>query len=148
MLFGHLRGQNLDHCNLNYYEIVRYATVSQTIVIGGASKLLKHFEKEYDPDYILSYSDNDFFSGDVYSKLGFSFVSYGEKSIDYQWVKKDLTEIVPRQMAQPWRLQREYPELYEEAKSKGISIENYVMVNKDYYKVYRCGNSKWEWRKK
>lgn len=147
MTFGHLRGQNKGHSNKDFYEIVRYATITQTTVIGGASKLMVYFCKKYDPQYILSYSDNDFFLGDIYSKLGFSLSSEGRASIDYQWVKKDLSEVLTRQKVQPWRLQNIFPDLCNEAVNKRISIEDYVMVERGYYKIYRCGNSKWEWNK-
>jgi len=51
-------------------ELVRYATSSK--VVGGASKLLAHFKRNY-PDYcsIISYSDNEWSYGDMYRTLGF-----------------------------------------------------------------------------
>ena len=53
----------------NTYELVRYVT-SKT-VIGGASKLLSHFIKEYSPTSIYSYSDNQYSVGNLYRTLGF-----------------------------------------------------------------------------
>lgn len=42
--------------NKNYeYELIRYATSKQ--VIGGASKLLKYFERNYKPESIITYAD-------------------------------------------------------------------------------------------
>lgn len=54
----------------NGYELVRY--VSSSRVIGGASKLLNHFIKLYNPDMIVSYSDNEWSTGNMYSKLNFA----------------------------------------------------------------------------
>jgi hypothetical protein len=52
------------------YELVRYA--SSTRVVGGASKLLSHFTKLYNPEKIFSYSDNEWSTGDLYKTLGFN----------------------------------------------------------------------------
>lgn len=54
----------------NIYELVRYVTDRN--VIGGASKLLKHFLKKHNPNKIISYSDNQYSVGNLYKKLGFS----------------------------------------------------------------------------
>ncbi len=55
------------------------------IVHGIWSKLLKIFIQKNNPFSIVSFSDNRFFSGDVYSKMGFKFD--GEIRPDYYWVK-------------------------------------------------------------
>ena len=41
-------------------------------VIGGASKLLKHFIGTYQPKEIISYADRRWSTGNLYDKLGFS----------------------------------------------------------------------------
>lgn len=61
------------------FEWVRYASVSGMRVVGGMGKLLKSFvedalvigEREGMPIEIMSYSDNEWSSGDVYNRLGF-----------------------------------------------------------------------------
>jgi len=55
--------------NENDYELVRYATTCN--VVGGASKLLAHFEKIHSPNIIFSYSDNQYSTGHLYETLGF-----------------------------------------------------------------------------
>lgn len=52
------------------HELIRYA--SSTRVIGGASKLLKHFIKEHSPTKIISYSNNEWSNGNMYNTLGFT----------------------------------------------------------------------------
>ena len=47
--------------------LTRFVTVSGYFIVGGASKLLTQFEKEYTPTKLVSYSDNDYFNGGVYS---------------------------------------------------------------------------------
>ena len=52
-------------------------------ILGGAEKLLKHFEKDYSPKYIRSYSDNDYFKGGIYDRLGFN--NAGQCTPRYYW---------------------------------------------------------------
>lgn len=51
------------------YELVRFASKSR--VVGGASKLLSYFIKTYSPTKIISYSDNEWSTGNLYASLGF-----------------------------------------------------------------------------
>lgn len=55
------------------YELVRY--VSSKTVVGGASKLLKHFINVHSPKLIFSYSDNQYSHGNLYKTLGFTLES-------------------------------------------------------------------------
>lgn len=142
MSFGHLRGQNKDHKDDKKYELVRFASLSGIVVIGGASKLLTHFISDYKPKEIRTYSNNDFYLGNTYKKLGFSFLDFGQ-SIDYQWVTLDGKYIVSRYDAQKDKLAKMYPCLVKEALDNKKSVENYVMTELHYKKVYRCGNSRW-----
>lgn len=57
-------GKHRENC----YELVRYTTKYD--IPGGASRLLKHFLNDYKCD-IISYSDNSWSTGDMYTKLGF-----------------------------------------------------------------------------
>ena len=141
MTFGKLRGQNSLRNDKAHYELVRFVTKSGLCVVGAVSKLFKHFIKEYNPKYILCYSDNDFFTGNVYNKLGFKLKSLGEKSIDYQWCKNNY--VLSRQQCMSFKLLQKYPQ-YKESNIIG-SKEKYIMEDLGYYRVYRCGNSIWEW---
>lgn len=70
--------------NSNYsYELVRYCNLVNTNVVGGFSKLLKHFKK-YNHGSIISYCDRSRSSGEVYLKNNFKLI---EKSIvpSYSW---------------------------------------------------------------
>ena len=58
------------------YEWCRGCIASNNFVIGGTSKLLKHFIKEYDPDSILCYADWNLFNGNGYKEAGFEFDGY------------------------------------------------------------------------
>ena len=141
MSFGKLRGQNKLHNNKDHYELVRFVTKDNTRIIGGASKLFKKFISEYQPVYIICYSDNDFFTGETYHKLGFKLKSLGE-SIDYQWVKG--TKALSRYECMANKLLEKYDK-YRNINITG-SIEDYIMHDLGYNKLYRCGNSIWEYK--
>lgn len=141
MSFGKLRGQNKLHNNKDHYELVRFVTKCNVRIIGGASKLFKKFISEYQPVYIICYSDNDFFTGETYNKLGFKLKSLGE-SIDYQWVKGTIA--LSRYGCMTNKLLEKYPK-YRNINITG-SIEDYVMHDLGYNKLYRCGNSIWEYK--
>jgi hypothetical protein len=56
--------------NEDMIELVRYASSVQ--VVGGASKLLKHFLKNHPSiKHVISYSNNEYGSGGLYQTLGF-----------------------------------------------------------------------------
>ena len=141
MSFGKLRGQNKLHNNKDHYELVRFVTKNNVRITGGASRLFKKFISEYHPVYIICYSDNDFFTGETYNKLGFKLKSLGE-SIDYQWVKG--TNALSRYECMASKLLEKYPK-YRNINITG-SIEDYVMHDLGYSKLYRCGNSIWEYK--
>ena len=141
MSFGKLRGQNKLHNNKDHYELVRFVTKDNMRIVGGASKLFKKFISEYHPVYIICYSDNDFFTGETYNKLGFKLKSLGE-SIDYQWVKG--TNALSRYECMASKLLEKYPK-YRNINIEG-SVEDYIMHDLGYSKLYRCGNSIWEYK--
>ena len=70
--------------NKNYeYELLRLCTKFGYRVVGGSEKLLKQFEKSYNPKSIISYCDLDKFTGTVYNRLGFTKMS--EQKSKHWW---------------------------------------------------------------
>ena len=72
MSFGSLR-KNLGQTNNNKYsyELLRFCSVINYSIIGGANKLLKYFEKHYNPNYLISYADRRWSNGNLYKQLNF-----------------------------------------------------------------------------
>jgi len=67
------------------WTLSRYAT--RTTISGGASKLFKAFIQEHNPVEVKSFSDNRYFSGAMYTQLGFDLIE--ETPPDYQvWSPK------------------------------------------------------------
>lgn len=60
----------------NEWEIIRGCPGSNNIVVGGVSKLFKHFITEHNPEKIFSYCDFNKFDGTSYEAIGMKFVGY------------------------------------------------------------------------
>ena len=120
-------------------ELIRYACKDGISVIGGASKLFKHFLSDTGCAEVLTYSDNNYFLGSVYPKLGFTFDGYTQLSYYWYLHKKYYS----REKCQPKILKEKYPDLYN---PEARSIENDIMLKLGGSKVYMCGNSRWVYR--
>lgn len=67
----------------NDWEIIRGCPGSNNIVVGGVSKLFKHFIKDYSPSSIFSYCDFNKFDGRSYEALGMKFIGYTGPDMKY-----------------------------------------------------------------
>jgi hypothetical protein len=66
------------------WNLSRFCNKLDTVVIGGASKLLSYFIINKNPKRIVSYADKDWSNGDLYYKLGFSLIN--ESGPDYKYI--------------------------------------------------------------
>lgn len=119
--------------NKNYeYELLRLCTKPEFKVIGGASKLLKHFEQQVKPSSIISYCDLSKFSGDVYEKLGFKLSN--KTTPARHWynpkTKRHISDNLLRQ--------RGFDQLHNANFGKGTSNEE-LMIEHGYVEIYDCG---------
>lgn len=111
------------------WELVRFATKTGITVVGGASKLLSHFRKEF-PGSIISYADLRHSQGNVYKALGFRFLH--RTSPNYFWIKGSIK--YSRYQTQKHRLNK----ILTNFSSTLSEREN--MTNNGFYQVYDCGN--------
>ena len=82
MTFGKPRyNKNID------WELIRLATRSDSLVVGGAERMFAHFRKNHIGS-IVSFSDNRWFDGSVYDRLGMRYE--GNTSIGYVWKNDDI----------------------------------------------------------
>ena len=118
------------------YELLRYST--SKLIVGGASKLLSHFIKTHAPSKIISYADRRWSTGDLYGKLGFSFV--GNTDPNYWYFKPGYAiryhRFGFRKSVLHKKMDLFIPELTE--------WEN--MQLNGYDRIWDCGNLKYEWR--
>jgi len=72
------------------YEILRFCNKKNTSVIGGLSKLLSYFKKEYNPESIITYADARYGEGTGY--LNSDFVYKELTSPNYYYIKNQGRE--------------------------------------------------------
>lgn len=114
----------------DHYILNRYATNKN--VVGGFTKLLKHFEREYNYPKIITFVDLRWSEGKLFYNSGFKLES--ELPPDYYWTKREN-----RWHKSNWR--------HSEMKNK---LENYDpnlsetenMHNHGFLKIWDCGKLK------
>ena len=131
MTFGKIRKSLGGSHEEGVYEMYRFCNKLNYSVVGGASKLFKHFIKNYSPNKIISYSDNRYFDGSLYDKLG--FIYDGETKPSY-WYTKNINRY--------HRFKFRKDILVKE----GFDInktEKEIMKDRGYNRIYDCGNKRW-----
>ena len=117
------------------WELVRFCSKLNTRVVGGAGKLLWHFEKTYSPRSLATYADRRWSGGGLYRKLGFSFV---RNSPPNYWYVDNMVRRYSRVKFQKHKLKR-LLEKFDPGKSEA---EN--MRDNGYFRVFDCGNMVFE----
>lgn len=127
MTFGNKR-KNLGSKSINgHYELLRFCNKLNTTVIGGASRLFKHFIKEVKPIEIVSYADRRWSNGNLYEKLGFTLTHKSQPS--YFYVINDK-----RENRFKYRKDALVKEGYDSNKT-----EHEIMLERGIYRIYDCG---------
>ena len=80
--FDHFEGRK--KMNDDEWNLSRFCNNLGISVIGGASKLLNFFIKEFKPSRIISYADKDWSEGALYDKL--KFIKLYETKPDYKYI--------------------------------------------------------------
>jgi hypothetical protein len=133
MTFGKKRkvlGQNSSE---GEYELLRFCNKLNTSVVGGASRLYKHFIKNYNPRVIISYANCDISDGGLYEKLGFK--KKGHTGLNYWWV---------RDRKKYHRSNFMKHKLVERGADPN-KTEDEIMKEEGYYRLYGTGNLKYEY---
>jgi hypothetical protein len=114
------------------WELIRMASKKNITVVGGAGKLLKYFERQYDPESLISYANRRWSQGGVYETLGFDF-SHCTKP-NYFYFEKGSYVLESRIKFQKHKL-KDILEDFDESLS-----EEENMFNNWYRRIYDCGN--------
>lgn len=120
----------------NEWELTRFCNRKNTKVLGSASKLFNFFIKNYSPEKIISYSDIRYFDGGLYEKLNFDKISQSKPN--YWYVVNGI-----RQHRFNFRKSVLIKEGYDKDKT-----EKEIMFDRKIYRIYDCGNIRWEWKNK
>jgi len=96
--------------------------------------MFSYFKKKYGPTYIISYANRDWSQGNLYQKLemtykgntppGYFYVKSKHKFSRFQFQKHKLVE----QGADPTLTEYE------------------IMLERGYYRIWDCGNLRFEWK--
>lgn len=113
------------------WELIRYANKTGVQIIGGFSKLLKHFRDQYSGS-IVSYSDRRLFSGGMYRQ---TFKEVDPSLVGYFYTDGRVRE--SRQKFQKFKLARAFPEWADDT-------EWVIARRLGWYRVWDCGN--WKFR--
>lgn len=117
------------------WELVRFCNKINTIINGGASKLLKQFIKQYNPKNIVTYSDRRYFTGKIYETLNFNFVNHTPPN--YHYIINNYKDIRHRMSFQKHKLEK-ILKVYSHSLSEW---EN--MKNNGYDRIWDCGHGKY-----
>lgn len=116
------------------YELIRFCTLKNVTVIGGASKLLKEFTRTYPNKTILSYSDRRWSTGNLYKELGFTHSHSTPPG--YAYYKNNIR--LSRYQCQKHLLKDKFPKHYDENLS-----ETEIMHRAGFSKMFDCGMDVW-----
>lgn len=116
-------------------ELKRLCTRLGYRVIGGANKLFKAFTRDHDVASVMSYSEPRYFSGKVYSSLGFQYV--GTSQPGYAWSNGRIRS---------HRLNHTKKKLISEGFDESLT-EDQIMIQQGFDKIWDCGQAKWVWNR-
>ncbi len=131
MTFGKLRKSLGSKTAQNEFELLRFCNIKDTIVVGGASRLLEFFKRNFEYSRIVSYSKNCIGNGNLYKTIGFKLIS--ETEIDYSWVINKI-----RYHRFSFRKDALISQGYDINKTE---VE--IMYDRGYFRVFGAGNKKW-----
>lgn len=122
----------------NYeWECARMTVKNGVTVIGGASKLMKHFVIDYKPSSIITYADLRFGTGAVYEKIGFKRMPDTPPNYWY-FETKNGDKLYSRQNFQKHKL-------VDMPTYDSQLTEHEIMALSGYDRIYDCGNAKYVW---
>lgn len=123
--FNKARQYSYNSIDKYEYEWVRGCISSNNKVVGGTSKLLKHFIDTYKPNNILCFSDWNLFSGKGYEEAGFQLEGYTGPDKFYITINNRMQRI------------NRSPYAYQQYKQ---------MVNEGkLFECHGCGSKKFVW---
>lgn len=123
---------NLSRKINSQWEINRFSSLPNTLVVGGASKLFAKFVKTINPTNVISYSDNRWSSGLLYQNLGFKLINPGKPNY---WYTKHNTSL---------RIHRFRLRAKEKNKNEYVSESTQAMIG-GFSKIWDSGAAKWQW---
>jgi hypothetical protein len=116
------------------YELLRFCNAINLNVVGGASKLFRHFLKNYNPKNIISYADKSSSSGTMYSILGFE---YSHTSAPAYYYTRDYKLVLNRVKFQKHKLKKILSD-FDNSLSEWDNMKLH-----GYDRIWDCGTTAW-----
>lgn len=120
------------------WELLRFANHIGYSITGGASRLFKEFQRNFNPTSVLSYADLRYSQGGLYRNLG--FVLHHKTPPNYIYTGNN--ERISRYKAQKHRLKHLLGSDFDPTLSE---VEN--MKLHGYFRVYDAGNLCYLWNR-
>lgn len=114
-------------------ELVRFASKDGVTVVGGLSKLIKHFSKQIQVNDIMSYADKDWSLGKGYEKLNFQQTAETEPLyfyVDAETLHRYAAHRLPKDILLSFKAQN------------NLNLDQYLN-ELNYIKVFNTGNLKY-----
>lgn len=110
-------------------ELIRFCNASGTTVVGGLSKLIKHYIRNFEPEDIMTYADQEWSSGGSYRRLNFQEV--GQREALEFWIE-------------PGTFRRFYPNQHSTLLAQaGLETFNADrLLNQGWTRIYNRGSIK------
>jgi hypothetical protein len=125
MTFGQPR-----YSTKHQYELIRFC--SKGTVVGGASKLLAAFVKDYRPSNMISYCDMRWGTGNLYRALGFDLVN---QTVNPSYSYTDFVHRYHRSNYMKKTLVAEGGDINK--------TENQLAKDRKLYRIWDCGQTSW-----
>lgn len=130
-------------------ELKRLSYKDNIVVIGGASKILKN-ALSYSPDYqeIITYSDNNFGTGNVYNRIGFSEIETKKNSLIWsapkynKYIKDYSLALIGAD-----KLLKDIPNYIPIGTGENLPSNRDIIQSYGFLPVYDCGYTKWIYKK-
>ena len=133
MSFGDLRKNLGQSKKENEYELIRFCNKLNINVIGGASKLFKYFVKKHVPKRVISYCDRRWSVGELYEKLGFTYKNSTSPNYFY---------VLGNERKNRFSFRKNI--LVEKYGCPENMSEHEFCNSQNWYRIYDCGNKKYE----
>jgi group I intron endonuclease len=133
MTFGSLRKNLGQESKEGSYELLRFCNKKYYNIVGGASKLFKHFLKSHSVNFVLSYSDRCWGKGNLYDMLGFT--------ISDRKIIPNYYYIVDYKRKNRFNYRKDI--LVSQGYDKD-STEHLIMQKRNLFRIYDCGSNRYE----
>ena len=117
------------------WELLRFCNKLGYHIPGAAGKLLKHFERNWNPKSLISYADRRWSNGKIYDILGFT--KYAESKPNYYYV-------VGRKRVYRFNLRKQV--LVKKYGCPKDMTEKEFCKRQKWYRIYDCGCLCYEWK--